>query len=566
LRQVRSEKKLNSSLRDSSIPQHLTVMCLFTLVLGAIACFLIPVRFETNDDVCMELIAAGIGFLRQPDPHILFTHIWIGKTLSFLYNWKVTFPWYAFYLEVCNFAAVGVLGFCLALKHPRSRALIFTGLFFFASAIHAVVLLQFTFTACLLALAGTALLVTACDTSSKNPRLNFFFSMSGFVFLLISSLVRYASFQLICLLAILLFCLVPVATVALALLAGNGLYRLNSSSYAHDEGWSDFYAMNSAMAEFIDFGRATFAEKRPDLLKEAGWTTNDLHMLLFWGNVDTKLYTTSKMNRLCAQLPAVTKSRREIRRQLVALVTDPALLPVYCLLIIAALSTRKGKLATPRFTLLALACVGLMVAMAVLLKINPRTYLPVFSFLLYFGLYHSAPLNFMSFLSLRSPHRVVAISIISIVSMTYLAWAAQEYYYPALQWNVDSRQLNQRVNALERDPRTLYVAWGDSFPYEYIPPFCDLPSYLEGLQLLPIGGQSQSPTVQKILDYHHIPDLFPACLQPDIFLISSEVENDILQKYMQEHYGIDIAFQKMFDGLEGDRMVVFKCERKSKGQ
>jgi hypothetical protein len=560
---------VNNSAQNKNLLWLLVLAALLTSMLFLLCVLVIPIRFETNDDVCMELLASGFGFLNKPDPHILFIHIWIGQILSALYQWKNNVPWYPIYLEIANFVAITVLGFCAAQRHRMLQALIITTLFFVASAIHAVVVLQFTFTAFLVALAGAALLLTACDTSTASKYQRVSCGISGIALLVLSSLIRYASFQLTCVLMIMLLCirefklsewrlrlLLPMIFVGLVLLLGNRLFALNAEIYGKDEGWSNFYAINSATAEFTNYGRVNYVEKRPDLLKTAGWSVNDVRMLSFWGYVDPKLYTTAKIKNICQQLPPVTRSANEIFQQLLSVVEDPALYPTYVILLLTTFFSNRGGLSGPRFPILVLGCSGLIAALTILLKINPRTYLPVFSFLLYFSLYYSRDVRFEHW---QAKKRKLG-QVLAIVGLLgYGLWVHHQYLLPAQQWLADSKRLSKAIKDYSKSSQNLFVTWGDSFPYENIEPFCNLKDYFATFRLLPVGGQSQTPTFQSILARNQIPDFFLGLLKPGVFLISSDVENSIVKQYMLEHYRRNVEFSKIFDGFDGQRMVIYKC-------
>src|SRR5260370_12493680 len=54
-------------------------------------------QFETNDDVAMNLIAAGVAIADRPDEHLIHSNVLIGLPLAWLYTHAPRVPWFGFY-------------------------------------------------------------------------------------------------------------------------------------------------------------------------------------------------------------------------------------------------------------------------------------------------------------------------------------------------------------------------------------------------------------------------------------------------------------------------------------
>src|SRR5215470_3687278 len=74
--------------------RNFLIIATLSLLLSVGACFWFSVRYQTNDDVGMNLYAAGKGLAQPPSEFLLFQHFLIGLALKFLYICLPVFPWY----------------------------------------------------------------------------------------------------------------------------------------------------------------------------------------------------------------------------------------------------------------------------------------------------------------------------------------------------------------------------------------------------------------------------------------------------------------------------------------
>ena len=77
-------------------------------------------RYQSNDDVAMTLMAAGVTMAVEPTPHILFSNILLGKFLNLLYGLNLYIPWYALLQILVLFASHASFLYIALKGSPRS--------------------------------------------------------------------------------------------------------------------------------------------------------------------------------------------------------------------------------------------------------------------------------------------------------------------------------------------------------------------------------------------------------------------------------------------------------------
>src|SRR5262245_15378624 len=110
--------------------------------------------FFTNDGAVMAMIASGTGVARQPDEHLVFTNVLLGRVVAALYRRSPEVPWYGLHLVGAQAVAwTGLFGACLA-RGVTARRVALCVLAYAVVGIGLLVNLQVSSTAFLVALAG----------------------------------------------------------------------------------------------------------------------------------------------------------------------------------------------------------------------------------------------------------------------------------------------------------------------------------------------------------------------------------------------------------------------------
>jgi hypothetical protein len=555
---------------------------IYFLAIAALSLFLIAVfeltvhvRFETNDDVAMELLCSGFGFAVRPDAHMLFSHIWLGKVLSALYSWNADVRWYPLYLQAAGFVAFATIGFCFLIKHRLWIGLLASLLFFLASAVTCFVVMQFTATACLVTLAGLAIAFTIADVEELSCRQNIILCVLGMALLMLASLIRFEGFELILAFGFLLSILRRIpkpllqkrVILPISILVASGIFGVTAAefqkaAYRNDPNWHGFFSILRATADFTDFQKGNYVEHNAPLLKQVDWSPNDVHMLEIWGYMDAKVFSLEKVNEVRRQLPTSTISIEKVGSQLLGLLGDPTLFAIYAVIAPFLLVMDPRRLGLPRYALLSAASSIILCILIACFKSSWHVYLPVFSFLLWACLFHIDASRVETILSTTwRDRRVPLCSTIICLGLAYGFWVNKVYAEPFRDVRHMNHILKDSIKAINPNKDTLYVCWGTAFPFEYILPFDSLSFYFRNLCFLPIGCQSRAPTFGQMLALYNIKDFFLGLLQPNVVLLSYDFNNKILEQYMLEHYKLPVKAKVLTGYFPDGRLTLYKVVR-----
>lgn len=269
----------------------LFVVQLFVLILGTI----FPgVVFIANDDVGILSIASG--FYGKPDEHVLFTHVYLGIILKFLYELNSGWPWYDLLLQATNFASLSYAGYLVCRDHPGQKNVwIFFVLPVLGSFIYTH--LHFTLTAAWAGIAGLYGLIYLVSNKSTN----FLRMIIPVSMIIIANLWRMESLWAVFLVFIPVFLFrfsfsrkMRKAGLVLFLMVGTftaGMKFLNDRYYLNDQSWEKAWKFLIARGYFTDYP-APFS--RPAAAKN-GWSRNDYNILRNWFWADSAVFSLEKI-------------------------------------------------------------------------------------------------------------------------------------------------------------------------------------------------------------------------------------------------------------------------------
>lgn len=168
---------------------------LFNALFFALVAYLLPMRFEENDDVVMCMIANGV-YSGSPDCHLVFINAIYGSVLAWLYSLSQAIEWYTLSFSIIHIVSMSVLVWCILLdkEHNRWIKAVFL-LFLYVIWVRIILSFQFTTTAGLACVAGCVLLLHRANRCQ----------IFGGGLVLISSLIRFHVAGLVVLLFIPLF-------------------------------------------------------------------------------------------------------------------------------------------------------------------------------------------------------------------------------------------------------------------------------------------------------------------------------------------------------------------------
>lgn len=264
------------------------ILVLNTLAFVLLA-MLLPIHFETNDDVAMCWIANGV-ITGTPDEHLVFIHALYGLVLKVLYSHIGWAEWYSVLFSMCHIVSVSVIvSKIIKTEGPRCIKASVVSLVY-AFWLVFIVFFQFTTTAALLTIAGICLL------HDKKY-------ISAFGLLFVASLIR---FNVVGLLGLFyapvvvgrwlesrshrepLYCLL----IAISLL---GIHEANRLFYQSKE-WKDYTSYNIIRGKVQDSSHhAHLLSQKPP----KGLTENDIRRTIGF-NQDPNIITEERLNEINA--------------------------------------------------------------------------------------------------------------------------------------------------------------------------------------------------------------------------------------------------------------------------
>lgn len=247
---------------------------LFLGLFYLIVLYLLPIRFEENDDLIMNAIASG-DYAGIPDPHMVFINFIYGYFLNFLYNIAPIVDWYPLFFIIFHIISSSIIltAFLNATKSHKAYKLLALIPFLILSFL-CFIQLQFTTTAALISLSAIVLMM----------HINTKIKLWGIVWFFIASLIRFEAVFLTLLiispyLLFLYFKQRKTARIFISaiLLAILGLL-MDKFYYKMEPEWSNYKTFNHYRGQINDNPNAKLLLINQELPKNIG--INDYSLLL----------------------------------------------------------------------------------------------------------------------------------------------------------------------------------------------------------------------------------------------------------------------------------------------
>jgi hypothetical protein len=541
------------SRRVFSDPSAIAALAAGLLALVALVAF--TPRYETNDDVVMNLIAAGRTFVDRPDEHLLFTNVLIGWPMSRLYAAMSGVPWYGL-LQVASIltAAMGTTYAILRVNPSRWQlvvVLLLVGIVF----LPCLTQIQYTKTAFLVSLAGLLLILAPVRCAAPWPR---FADVAAVVLVVLGSLIRFESFVMSVIVA------APVVVVAAganlrgalrrwipvtcAMLLVVGGFFFNRAYYARDPRWKDFYAYYTARSQFTDYQRVRYQPGNESAFEAVGWSRTDFDMLMTWFFADRERYSLANLRQVLATAPPAERPtlRASAAAVVQSLVEAPPLqqlaLATLCVAILAGTGWRRLILPALLFAW----AFGVAVGLSTYYWAPPRVLVSLFSGVAVCAAMTSggAPLIGAQSAS-RAGMAVRALGVVLAVGLilrTTYGLVGEDTYRAHLH-----QESVQMLRRLKPRPEQLFVVWREQLPFEdLVQPLKD-PAVLEPLQCLSLSGLLDTPFTEERLAKFNIDDIYRALWErPTVLLATDPRLVDYLRQYAREHYRVELEFPMAF--------------------
>lgn len=148
--------------------------------------YLLPIRYEENDDIIMLLFASG-KYSGIPDPHLVFINYLYGYLISFLYTICKKVEWYTLFFAIIHILSLTVIIWSLLTQNVKLIYRLLFTLLFYVLEVRLILFFQFTTTSAICALGGILLILK--EKSYQR--------LLGVLLLLISSLIRFEATLLV---------------------------------------------------------------------------------------------------------------------------------------------------------------------------------------------------------------------------------------------------------------------------------------------------------------------------------------------------------------------------------
>jgi hypothetical protein len=485
--------------------------CLAGSALVWLACgSVFTVAYGSNDDPARAMIVSGTGFASVPDEHLLFSNILLGRLLRTLYAAWPSRPWYDYALSALGALAHGVLAYAAVRAAPDRAALVlYAG--YLAASLKLATTLQFTMTAFAAAQAGLLLALSLVERPASGRWRPVAVSLAVCLGVA-GALVRADAFWLAAALTVApaaVLCwrrdrtrvapfAMAVAGVVVLVLCAEAYDRRD---YARESAWDECRQLQAAIHELQDVRRVDETQHDvAEAMRLAGWSRNDLRVLLAWFYPDGTVFDTGSLRAFLGRLPPVpdrpARSADALRR-----VLRPALVPIALALLGAVLLWGHSLRYVGVLAAALAAALAVLVFLAVWRKLPSHVWIMVV-------LWPAATALALRPAGLPASRRSPRVAAAAALAAVALAWSASL----RLQEAAETKQATARLRAsLEEVPRpggeALLVTWAPTFPLDAAPTF--EPDWTPaGLRLFSLGWPHRTPAARDTLARMRMPVRF----------------------------------------------------------
>ena len=525
--------------------------------------------WENTDDPRMALKVAGIASPLKSEAHLLYTQVWLGRSLASLHDVSPDVPWYGLYLLLAQMTAWAALLDCVFQLTGNRPVWILVTSFAAACVAWSLTHMQFTTSAAVVATAGALQILTAMRLESRDTKFRWLRVIAGWSLVVFASAMRLQSCYLIG--AVLLPAGVIVAwqvrkQVRLtrhvaAAVAGTVVVftsvAIDRHQYDRDPGWKTFREFERPFAILLNkhnlrkhyLGRdplssetdlsAEKQKRHAAALQQAGWNLDDLKLFLLWYSVDPEVHSTEKLQGLCDVLvDAPFSGETRFLVMTTATVFRLAGNRVFCLsfvftAVIAVLfCSAGGKKIIAAFWILTFS---LLVLIFVTMKLPDRVMIPASVATLFAAIIASCPA--------RAPERRSG----GTGQLAYLVFAVAAVWVVHGAWQ-DARSVaghrstyTSELSALAQDTEHFHVILLPG-GFELLSP---LRAYreIDSLRFVFIDGTQRSPTYAASLDAAGISNLSHAIAFNDqVRLVGGGPRLTLLKRFLKRHHHVDVEF------------------------
>ena len=258
--------------------------------------FLQP-RYETIDDfIMMKIISKLDG---NYSIYGIFIHPALCTIIMMLYKTGINVNWYSIFFFIMQFISFTVIGITL-MKNNKKYGLIYYFIIIFTIYPRILLSMNFTSTATIIMASGFVILM--CEKNKKTMALGYLLILIG-VMLRWKTIIFTFPFYIIYSFYYMLFekkykyiCRAAIAFIIIVF-----VYLSNSIIYNLDETNKNYLKFNSIRSYFFDLNILDYDENK-ELFNEIGWSKNDYELFYSYSFCDIEFYNTETLTNLKSKI------------------------------------------------------------------------------------------------------------------------------------------------------------------------------------------------------------------------------------------------------------------------
>lgn len=534
-----------------------------TICLFGLTFLLITPVYDQPDDSTMGLVVSGYGNVDGPDEHLFYSNILIGLILKQLYLTAPLVPWYGAYLLLIQFLAHWILLSAILLLKRDYRCVVGYILFYLVVGIYCLTHTQFTTTAFLAGMAGLAVFLSSLFLDAEGSH-HSWLKWIGALCLIASSMIRYASFQMLVLASVPLLLvtvfhylkvinfkpyLVPAAVAVIGVL---GCKMYDTQYYQQDDDWRDFVQYHAAVSGVTEFVLVPYTEETKPVFENVGWSYADYLMIRNFNYLDPETFSSANLRNFKKQKNAMNLRKHPPVMQarvnaFKTALTNPV--SVFCIVAAIFFASLNQKHCWQRSIVkwLLMWSALIMLGLIIYKKLPERVFIPLSALPLYLSLLLNLPdlvsqiekMKFKKHLVFRTG--VLLLFLAASVSV----WGQVK----RSDWMVDSGV------GFKNDLKYLKEMWPDMvfltscrFPVSLFLPL-DNQSEIQGLKWLYLTGRQGSPLFQQKMKVYGIHSPYTELYETDrLYLILHPRLIPLLKLYFKQHYDVEPELKEVYGG------------------
>ncbi|KAA0140535.1 hypothetical protein FYZ48_04455 [Gimesia chilikensis] len=534
-----------------------------TICLFALTFLLITPAYDQPDDPTMALVASGYGNVDGPDEHLIYSNVLIGLILKQLYLTAPLVPWYGGYLLLIQFLAHWILLYALLLSLRDYRCVLGYLLFYLVVGVYLLTHIQFTTTAFLIGMAGLSVILVSLFLDSKGSHCRWL-KWLGALCLIISSLIRFASLQMLVLASapLILVCvfhnfkvinlkpyLVP-AVVAIIGISSCKFY--DTHYYQQDEDWRNFMQYHAAAAQVSNNVLVPYTEETRKVFDDTGWSHADYLMIRDFNYLDPDTFSSANLKRFDKQKnatnlrkhPQVLQARVNAFKNLFT--NSVSVISLIAAIFFASLNQKNcWQRSIVKWLLMWSALI--MLGLIIYKKLPERVFIPLTALPFYLSLLLNLPdLSSQIKNQKFKKHFVFRTGVLLLfLAATASAWGQVKRSDLMVMGNI--RFKNDLKNLQESWPDKVFLAQC-RFPVDLFLPL-DNQSEIQGMKWLYLTGRQKSPLFQQKMKEYGIHSAYTELYETDrLYLIMLPRFIPLFESYLKQHYDVDLEFKNVYSG------------------